>query len=197
MRVYNILVKLVNLILEVTKTRRMKNMSTIGVPNSAIQGPPFQCPECSAKGLKVSFITRPRLGSHRLQHGVKGTSTGSLAYKTRTLNVRASTKTKFCANGCGNKVNKNNTTGICKSCRRGPMKSVRNSQSDNPLLSMVANPARTVKEIDAEVCNKQIQIDNLNQQVAELKNQIEILEKFRGVLHVANKQDVQMYAHTA
>ena len=146
---------------------------TTYIQTSAIQGPPFHCPECASNGDKKSFTARQSLGTHRFgMHGVSGTSTGSVAYKTgklehkikRTYIKRTYNKTK---------------------------------PQSNPLLDMVNKPGETILEIHSAIADKVLAIENLRRQIADLNSQVNILEKFQDMLNSATKQDVADEPHFA
>ena len=129
----------------------------MNIQNKDIQGPPFPCPECAQDGNKTTFNGRSSLGSHRWsQHGIDGTSTGSVSYK---------------------KAKKVTRTSI-KRTSRGPY---RKSPKTNPLVAMLNNPAQFVSELDVLITDKNEQIASLYTQITAIKNEVELLQRYRSM----------------
>lgn len=132
------------------------------IPNSEIQGPPFGCPECANEGKRVSYNGRAALSTHRMQHGVRGTSTNSKAFKS----VKRRTYTK-------------RTHAV--SFKRGPYNKTKQGKI-SPLLAMLDNPSRFISELDSLLMNKREEIASLQHRITELNDSVNTLERFRSTV---------------
>jgi hypothetical protein len=133
------------------------------ISTNEIQGPPFPCPECAADGKRTTFDKRPKLGTHRLQHGVSGTSTGSKAYRLGKVSHKET-------------VAKSRT--YVKRTSRGPY----NKAKVNPLIELLNNPSQFATKLDTMIYGKKTEVENLQSQISELNQSIAFLERFRNVV---------------
>jgi hypothetical protein len=139
------------------------------IPTNEISGPPFPCPECAADGKRKTFEKRPALGTHRMQHGVSGTSTGSKAYRFGKLSYKQATpKKKTYVKRTYNKLG----------TPRGPYNK---TPKHNPLVELLNNPSQFATNLDTMIYGKKTEVENLQFQIQELNQSITFLERFRNV----------------
>jgi hypothetical protein len=151
------------------------------IPTNEIPGPPFPCPECATGGTRTTFSTRQALGTHRLHHGVQGTSTGSLYYKKAKKAAH-----KYAKFGAKRTYSKKIYTTL------GTKLSRPHKTTTSHIAELLGNPAAFASNLDSLIFEKQAEVDRLQSQleaerekihtkIQELNKGITFLEKFRTI----------------